>query len=428
MSAAKEGAMNQSNIMLYGATGFSGGLIAGEGKATGMSREGAGDRRMILAARDGARLRAVAEKNAMDFRVFGLDDRSEIRKHLDGVAVVINAAGPFAFTAEPLAIAALESGCHYVDINGEIDVYRKLDDLAIKAEQLGLAMVSGAGASAAASDVLLDFALELLRKKGEVEENGELGAVRIAVPQIMDYSQGSAATVARSLRDQVLVIRQREARDRNGEASPEMVVSHEPVGKLERAFDFGGLGDGREQPRRGDGARPHNARPRIASAANMIDTLTAKHTVARRNLLVRSIESYIEMGSLSRIAYQIGGMLSPFASMPLARAMIGAQLSLLPEGPAQSELDRQRHVVVLEIEDLYRRRLVDWRWETPNVYQFTAELVVAIARAVAKGVKEPGWVTPAAALGVISLGQYPFHGRSLPQERQSGRQLLEGQS
>ena len=159
----------------------------------------------------------------------------------------------------------------------------------------------------------------------------------------------------------------------------------------------------------------------------MIDTLTAKHTVARRNLRMRNIESYIEMGSLSRIAYQIGGMLSPFASLPWARAMIGAQLSLLPESPAQSELDRQRHVVVLEIEDLYRRRLVDWRWETPNVYQFTAQLVVAVARAVAKGVKEPGWVTPAAALGVTSLGQYPFHGCSLPEERQSGRLLLEGQ-
>lgn len=419
--------MNPSNIMLYGATGFSGGLIAAEGKRIGMSNERAGDCRMTLAARDGARLRAVAEKNAMDFRVFGLDDRSEIRKHLDGVALVINAAGPFAFTAEPLAIAALESGCHYVDINGEIDVYRKLDDLAIKAEQLGLAMVSGAGVSAAASDVLLDFALARLVAEREVE-NGELGAVRIAVPQIMDYSQGSAATVARSLREQVLVIRQRDARGRNGEAGPELVVSHEPVGKLERAFDFGRPCEGRGRPRSGDGPEPANARQRIASAANMIDTLTAKHTVARRNLRVRNIESYIEMGSLSRIAYQIGGMLSPFASLPWARAMIGAQLSLLPESPAQSQLDRQRHVVVLEIEDLYRRRLVDWRWETPNVYQFTAKLVVAIARVVAKGVKEAGWVTPAAALGATSLGQYPFHDCSLPEERQSGRKLLERQS
>jgi len=420
--------MNQSNIMLYGATGFSGGLIAAEGKANGMSKQGAGDCRMTLAARDGARLRAVAEKNAMDFRVFGLDARSEVRKHLDGVAVVINAAGPFAFTAEPLAIAALESGCHYVDINGEIDVYRKLDDLAIKAEQLGIAMVSGAGASAAASDVLLDFALAMLLAKGEVKENGELGAIRIAVPQIMDYSQGSAATVARSLREQVLVVRQREARGRNGKLSPELVVSHEPVGKLERTFDFGRPFNGREQPRSSNGAEQGNGRQRIASAANMIDTLTAKHTVARRNLRVRNIESYIEMGSVSRIAYQIGGMLSPFASLPLARWVIGAQLSLLPESPAQSELDRQRHVVVLEIEDLYRRRLVDWRWDTPNVYQFTAELVVAIARGVAKGVKEAGWVTPAAALGVISLGQYPFRDCSLPEERQSGRQLLESQS
>src|SRR5208282_5571212 len=54
MSGGKGGGM--SNVLLYGATGFSGGLIAAVGKARGMTKWG-NDFRMTLAARDGAKLR-----------------------------------------------------------------------------------------------------------------------------------------------------------------------------------------------------------------------------------------------------------------------------------------------------------------------------------------------------------------------------------
>jgi hypothetical protein len=65
---------------------------------------------------------------------------------------------------------------------------------------------------------------------------------------------------------------------------------------------------------------------------------------------------------------------------------------------------QQRHLVLLEIEDIYRNRLIDWRWETPNVYQFTAQLVVAIARKVAENKDgKRGWVTPADAMSLTGL-------------------------
>ena len=297
------------NVLLYGATGFSGRLIAAEGAARGMSKKKArGDCRMTLAARDGHRLCRVAEQNDMDFRVFGLDDRHKVRKQLDGIDVVINAAGPFAFTAEPLAKAALEARCHYVDINGEIDVYRKLDDLGLKAAQRGVAMVSGAGNSAAASDVLLDCALQKLLSERIVKKQDELGAVRIAVSQIMDFSRGSASTVARSLREQVVVVRKGQVRDSAGKPTEQLVISHEPVGKLERTFDFGYLANDRGQPKAGDRDQHAKGQPQIASAANMIDTLTARHSVSRKQLRVHTIESYVQMGSIGRIAYQLGGI------------------------------------------------------------------------------------------------------------------------
>src|SRR4051794_12941115 len=99
------------NILLYGATGFSGGLIASEMKC--WNEESPGDYRMILAGRDAAHLKSLAHENEMDFRVFGLDDRKDVRKGLRDIDVVINAAGPFAWTAERLAKVALETECHY---------------------------------------------------------------------------------------------------------------------------------------------------------------------------------------------------------------------------------------------------------------------------------------------------------------------------
>jgi hypothetical protein len=136
---------------------------------------------------------------------------------------------------------------------------------------------------------------------------------------------------------------------------------------------------------------------RIASAANLVDTLTARLTVARRGFRVGRIESYVETGTLTRIAYQVGALLVPLAAMPWARFLARQQIDLLPAGPTKQELEDERQVVLLEIEDPVRTKIIDWCWETPNAYQFTAQVVVGIAKETAKG-RCVGWLTPAAVL------------------------------
>jgi short subunit dehydrogenase-like uncharacterized protein len=368
------------NVLLYGATGFSGGLIAAEGRERGMSRSDGGEFRMVLAARNGAELRTVAKENDMEFRAFALDDPAEIHRRLDGVDVVINAAGPFAFTANALVKAALNVGCHYVDINSEVDVYIKLDDFGRIARQRGYAIVSAAGDTAGSSDILLNRALESL----EVGRK-DLGTIRFGMSRVADLSRGNATTAMRMLREQVKTVRRGYVRDHRGEWAEGLVTWHEPLGKLGHIFDFD------------DGARE---RRRIASAANFVDTLTARTTLERRKLSAYAVESYVEMGPVGRFAYQLGGMLAPFSTLPLVQRLTRAALEFLPEDPGPNELKQSRHTVVLEIEDPYRERLIDWRLETPDVYQFTAQIVVAVARSVAlaSGALK-GWVTPAEALG-----------------------------
>ena len=80
---------------------------------------------------------------------------------------------------------------------------------------------------------------------------------------------------------------------------------------------------------------------------------------------------------------------------------------------------------MLEIEDELRRCVVDWRWRTPNVYQFTAQLAVAIARKVTTS-SPKGWVTPSEALGedaLLNVNDFAFRGCDKIEERQS-RPLL----
>jgi short subunit dehydrogenase-like uncharacterized protein len=360
---------------------------------------------MILAARNGAAVSRAARERSMDFRVFSLDNPAAIRRNLDAIDVVINAAGPFKFTAVPLAQAALDTGCHYVDINAELDVYMKLRDLASKDSARRVAIVSGAGAWAAASDVLFVLALQKLLR-GQPLPQG-LGAVRIAHSKVMDASRGSVVTAARLLHDEVIVVRATRTTGCCETAGP-MVVCYEPVCKLERAFDFCRPNDDRKESAQGCSSR-------LAAAINAVDTLTAMYTVERLGETAHAIESYLQMGTVDRFAYHFAATLSPLCALPHLRGLTEAPLSLLPEGPSRKERDEDRHVIVIEIEDVFGSRVLEWRLQTPNVYQLTAQLVVAIARAVAHrpGAESMGWVTPADALGLAPFGVGSLRGCTL---------------
>jgi hypothetical protein len=385
-------------VLLYGATGFSGRLIAAEAQARAMGNDAASAFRMILAGRDGAALKELGSVHGMDFRVFGLDTRQEILRNLDGVDVVLNAAGPFAFTADAFAKAALEFGCHYVDINGEVDVYLRLDDYGHLARQLKLCLVCGAAYLGGASNLLLWAALDSLRRAKRLP-GAELGDIRFGMSRLASYTRGSALSAWRSLREQVTIVRKGVRNDQHGTPHTQLVLWHEPLGKLEHAFDF------TAHP---NVETPPGARLRIAGAANFIDTLAARRTLAGEKLIARSIVSYLELGTLSRVGYALGGVVAPLTALPGIDGLARAQLALLPGSLTPAEL-QQTQIVVLQIEGPHRELLVDWLWETPNAYQFTAQIAVEVARKVAQGRPGGGWLTPAdiLRLGAKSLDGAP---------------------
>ena len=99
----------------------------------------------IVAGRDAAKLGRIASETGLERRGFELDDPAAIDSALNRVAVVLNCAGPFKYTAEPLVAACLRSGAHYLDITGEIPVFQAMQAKDAHAKARGVMLLPGVG-------------------------------------------------------------------------------------------------------------------------------------------------------------------------------------------------------------------------------------------------------------------------------------------
>ena len=105
-------------ILIYGANGYTGRLIAKAARDRGA--------RPILAGRNLDKVKRVAEPLGLSARAFDLGDPARIDAAIKDVSVVLCAAGPFSATSRPLADACLRNRVHYLDITGEIDIFEAL--------------------------------------------------------------------------------------------------------------------------------------------------------------------------------------------------------------------------------------------------------------------------------------------------------------
>ena len=133
-------------LLIYGANGYSGQLIAAEAVARGL--------KPILAGRNRDALDALAGPLKLTRRVFELNDAHEIERNLDGVQLVLNCAGPFSQTCEPLLDACLRQRIHYLDITGEIDVFALCHRTQKRAVHAGSVVMPGVGFDVVPTDCL----------------------------------------------------------------------------------------------------------------------------------------------------------------------------------------------------------------------------------------------------------------------------------
>jgi len=128
-------------IVVYGASGYTGALVARELRRRGLD--------FTLAGRSAEKLARVADALDGDpppTRAVGLDDAAGLRDLLQDAVVVIDCAGPFLRWGEPVVRAAVETRTHYLDTTGEQAyirlVHERFDEAARAA---GVAVVPAMG-------------------------------------------------------------------------------------------------------------------------------------------------------------------------------------------------------------------------------------------------------------------------------------------
>ncbi|GGO89445.1 membrane protein [Marinobacterium nitratireducens] len=119
--------MSNRKVLIYGASGYTGKLIA----------EALADRRIpfYMAGRTRSRLEEALQvvearhgKPVDAEIVIASNSPDELMPLFEKVDVVINVAGPFMQVAWPVVECALEAGCHYLDTTGEQDWTRAIEE------------------------------------------------------------------------------------------------------------------------------------------------------------------------------------------------------------------------------------------------------------------------------------------------------------
>ena len=149
-----------NRILIYGANGYTGQLIAEEAVRRGL--------KPMLGGRNRDALGAIAQRLWLTRRVFELDDAAEVARNLEGVDVLLNCAGPFVATCPPLLDACLAQKVHYLDITGEIDVYALCHHANNRARHQGVVVAPGVGFDVVPTDCVAAMLKERLPDANEL--------------------------------------------------------------------------------------------------------------------------------------------------------------------------------------------------------------------------------------------------------------------
>lgn len=128
---------DKTKLLIYGATGYTGKIIAARAKELHLDFE--------IAGREPGKIKELATALEVPYHVFNVDDYAGWANALTNTKVLINAAGPFRFTAEHAMLACLKSKTHYLDISAELDTYQLAESLDNRAKHEGIQLISGAG-------------------------------------------------------------------------------------------------------------------------------------------------------------------------------------------------------------------------------------------------------------------------------------------
>jgi short subunit dehydrogenase-like uncharacterized protein len=202
--------MPSNTFLLYGANGYTGELIARYAQQYNLQPVLAGRRKEVIAP--------LANKLNLPYKIFDLDDSVALLAALKDVKVVLHAAGPFQFTAKQMINACLQTGTHYLDINGDIAIFEMIKQYDAAAKKAGIMLLPGAGFDVVPTDCI---ALQLKKLLPDAI------ALQLAFASLGGgLSHGTATTMANKLGE-------------GGAIRKDGKIIRKPLGQKGMEIDFG---------------------------------------------------------------------------------------------------------------------------------------------------------------------------------------------
>jgi saccharopine dehydrogenase (NAD+, L-lysine-forming) len=332
------------SLLLYGAYGYTGRLIAEEAVDRGLEP--------IVAGRNAAKVNALGDRLGLPTRVAALPEAERLRATLEDVTAVLHCAGPYVHTGPPMVEACLDTGTHYLDLTGEMDVFRRLAGQDEAATAAGVMLLPGIGFDSVPSDCMARFV------SAQVPEATTL--------EIALYVRGRASRgTLKTLIEQM---------GRGGLVRREGVLREVPPGWTSRTVNFG------DRDRR------------------VISIPEGSVVTSGASTNVPNVTAYFALPGVLQSILRASRYVQGLLQWPPLKRLLTRLVDQVQEGPTAEERARGRTVVWASAQ-ASRGEAVTARLHGPDAYTFTARAAVNALEHVRDGTVPAGYQTPSTAFG-----------------------------
>ncbi len=341
------------DLIIYGAYGYTGELIARQAVAQGL--------KPLLAGRDKHKLQALAGELGLEYQAFELHDTAALESCLRGAKAVLHCAGPFVHTYKPMMYACLKERVHYLDITGEVKVFEAMARKSEEAKAAGIVLLPGCGFDVVPSDCLAGMLKERMP---------DAQYLALAFYSKGGSSRGTQKTVIEGLHEGSAI---RE----NGYIKPI------PAGSDAKQINFG------------------DSKGIWAAAIPWGDIATAWYSTQIPNIKV-----YMGLPQKLIKSMRLLGYFSFITQLGFVKNMLLSKVDKGPAGPTANERETNKVHLWGEVRNAHGESKQLWL-TVPEGYKLTSLTAVAIAQKVLNGEYKPGYQTPASLYGsqfILSFG------------------------
>ncbi|MCC5931916.1 MAG: saccharopine dehydrogenase NADP-binding domain-containing protein [Cyclobacteriaceae bacterium] len=332
-------------FLIYGANGYTGQLMVERAVAQGLQP--------VVAGRNQAEIKKLADAYQLDHRCFSLDNVEDIASKLKDIDLVIHCAGPFIVTAKNMVEACLLSSTHYLDITGELMVFEKIKSYHKEAVEKGIVLMPGTGFDVVPTDSMAKFLSEKMPDATHLELAFTSSGSRI--------SHGTMVTMVENLGGPGAV-------RMDGKLVPK------PTGHKGKWIDFG-------------------TKKRFCMTIPWGDLSTAHHTTG-----IPNIETYTGVSQKVYRFMKFQSLLNPLLRSRLVKKYLKKRIDQKVYGPSRDENEKGKTFVWGKVSNEAGKTL-EAHFTGPEAYLLTANASLLIAQKLLKRNDVSGFQSPAGLFG-----------------------------